>query len=273
MKTLGFLLFLILAAPLFAESSPSAAWTPVGKWNAVHAGWKDTLSINADGTFYRQSNGGHGQWFVFWNGKQINLVLAWKRWGAEPLAMVGSDKFFGSYSYGSFSLTRVPQNRATDTAFDPVAFKKGFLDVLYASLVEEADKNHPEAAKAIAGEIKKVRDLDPASPDQAPCGIWDWDGGNLAVIYPGGMAINGPTRGQWHWTNPQAKAFEIDWQTGFIDQVMLSKDGNLLDVTNNQGKTFQGHRQPNLRQESETSVIDKASITLPLSKPIPKKGG
>jgi hypothetical protein len=271
MKTLGCLL-LFLAAPLLAKAALPPAWTPVGKWNAVHTGWKDTLSINADGTFKTQVHKGRGRWFVSWDGKQITLVIAWKRFGAEPLAMVGSDRFFGRYSYGSFELTRMPQDQATDTTFDPAAFKKGFLDVLYASLVEEADKNHTEAAKAIAGEIKKVRDLDPASPDLTACGIWDWDGGNLAVIYPGGMAINGPTRGQWHWTNPQARAFEIDWQTGFIDQVMLSADGNLLNVTNNQGKTFQGHRQPNLRQENETSVIDKAGVTLPLSAPIWKGG-
>jgi|GEM_PF-4294477 len=271
MKTLGCLL-LFLAAPLFAKEAPPASWTPIGKWNAVHAGWKDTLSINADGTFSRQSNGGHGQWFVFWDGKQINLVLAWRRWGAEPLAMVNADKFFGSYSYGSFSLTRDSQNQPTPAAFDPAAFKKGFLDILYGSLIEEVDQDNFGSAKAIAAEIKKARDLDPASPALGPCGIWDWDGGSLAVIYPGGLAINGLSHGQWHWTNPGVRAFEIDWQTGFIDQVMLSEDGNLLSVRNNQGKTFEGHRQPDIRQQNDARVFDKDSggITPQVQGPIPK---
>jgi len=250
-------LLLFVAAPLFANDAPPATWTPVGIWHAVHTGWTDTLSIKADGTYSRQSNGRGGQWFVFWDGKQISLVLAWGRFAAEPLAMVTSDQFLGSYSYGTFTLTRDSQTQASQSPFDRAAFKKDFLDILYRSLIDEVDQDNFGTAKVVAAEIKKVRDLDPASPTLAPCGIWDWDGGSLAVIYPDGTALNGPTHGQWHWTNPGMRAFEIDWQGGFIDQVTLSADGNLLSIRNNQGKTFEGHRQPDIRPESGIHTLDK----------------
>jgi hypothetical protein len=60
---------LLLASTLFAREPSLASWTPVGVWNAEHAGWTDSICINTDGTYYRKSNGEVGKWYLLCDGK------------------------------------------------------------------------------------------------------------------------------------------------------------------------------------------------------------
>ena len=250
MKTLTGCL-LLLAAALFAQEPSSVPWTPVGVWRAEHTGWSGLVVINADGSFYRKTSGQMGKWFLFSDGRQVSLVLAWNKFGAEPLVMVDSDEFHADYSYGPFTLKREPQPQADNeqSVATPAGFRQSYLDGLQQSLLREVEKDNFGVAKSIAAEIRKASAISPASPDLAPCGIWGWDGGGLVVICPGGSAFNGHARSQWSWMDPKARTFQIKWPSEFIDDATLSEDGAVLSIKNNKGQTFQAHRLPNFRVE------------------------
>jgi hypothetical protein len=232
----------------------------VGVWHAEHTGWTDSVVINADGSFYRKGTGHRGKWFLFSDGKQVSLVLAWNRFGAEPLVMVGSEEFHADYSYGPFSLKRERQTQADDQqpGVSPVGFRKSYLDDLQQSLLREVERDNFGIAKSIAEEIRKASAVSPSSPELAPCGIWSWDGGGLAVICPGGTAFNGHSHARWSWTDLKARTFQIKWPSGFVDDATLSEDGAVLSVRNNEGKTFEAHRQPNFR--AKDAAVNKDAI-------------
>lgn len=63
----------------------------VGKWEAHHFAWKDTLTIRQDGRFAR-GNGDEGCWNVQeHNGKTV-LRLEWDRWPTEELVLQHTDE-------------------------------------------------------------------------------------------------------------------------------------------------------------------------------------
>jgi hypothetical protein len=64
-------------------------------YDGAHPHWRDTVTLNADGT-YRRGNGDPGTWTF--DGR--TLVLHWKNWGPEPLEVIG----FRSRN-GQFTLT------------------------------------------------------------------------------------------------------------------------------------------------------------------------
>ncbi len=72
---------------LVRRAGPSGA-DVVGVYNAVHPHWRDTVTINRDGT-YRRGNGDPGVWTL--DGKR--LVLRWKNWGPEELTFRGGGAF------------------------------------------------------------------------------------------------------------------------------------------------------------------------------------
>jgi len=104
---------LLLASTLFAREPSLASWTPVGVWNAEHAGWTDSICINTDGTYYRKSNGEVGKWYLLCDGKHVSLALVWNRFGTETLVMLSGNEFHADFSSGgSFSLKRESQPQA-----------------------------------------------------------------------------------------------------------------------------------------------------------------
>ncbi len=78
-----FTLALIAAAPSVARAGDVS-----GTYDAVHPHWRDTVTINADGT-YRRGNGDSGHWTV----EGELLVLGWSNWRPELLQQVEPGRY------------------------------------------------------------------------------------------------------------------------------------------------------------------------------------
>jgi hypothetical protein len=77
----------------------------------------------------------------------------------------------------------------------------------------------------------------PARPSgcEALAGRWTWFTGNTITFRDNGIADGGTVFGQCERTEAAQRKYVVRWQTGFVDTLTLSRDGNTLDGTNAQG--------------------------------------
>ena len=74
---------------------------------------------------------------------------------------------------------------------------------------------------------------------QSIVGFWDWEDGQLTVIYPNGtFVVEGETQGTW--THTGGSSYILKNQRGFIDELKLTNNGTKL-----KGK---GHNKSNPRK-------------------------
>lgn len=131
MRFLSIIPLLLLCSPVLAQSPDSAAkterdaaavsparkapsWSVVGDWQCTHPAWTDTVTISADGTFFRANGEAApaGRWSLGGLQDGVTLVLAWNNWPTETVVMVGPDEFCGKVGarlpYGEMVMRRVP---------------------------------------------------------------------------------------------------------------------------------------------------------------------
>lgn len=84
-----------------------------------------------------------------------------------------------------------------------------------------ADGNVATVAK-VAAEMKRTRlEMPKVETGDAPVGLWR-SGGDTVLISPSGLTTwNDVVYGIWRWTDEKARKFEIRWETGYIDAVMV----------------------------------------------------
>lgn len=87
-----------------------------------------------------------------------------------------------------------------------------------------------------------------AEPCKAAIGQWNWFiGGKVALAENGdarwtpAVASMVPASGTWR-CDPQAGAYIVTWQNGFIDTLTLSADGSKLNGTSSTGAAVSGWR-------------------------------
>ncbi|HEX8295233.1 MAG TPA: hypothetical protein VF593_02965 [Chthoniobacteraceae bacterium] len=99
----------LVQAKNLAPATANKTWSVVGNWDCSHPGWKDTVSIHADGSFSRGS-GDSGRWTLTGLDGGVVLLLAWDRWPAETATMVSADEFRGrardSFRQGELRMLR-----------------------------------------------------------------------------------------------------------------------------------------------------------------------
>jgi hypothetical protein len=74
-------------------------------------------------------------------------------------------------------------------------------------------------------------------------GTWKWFVGPQLVIKADHTFSNGENSGSWEVTNAAERKYTLRWDVGgFVDEVILSKDGLKLTGTNNQKNNVAGDR-------------------------------
>lgn len=82
------LTLLTAASAAAAPAAPAPLPQLAGTYDAVHPHWKDSVTLNADGT-YARGNGDPGNWTF----DGTTVVLKWKRWGPEPVTATAPGVF------------------------------------------------------------------------------------------------------------------------------------------------------------------------------------
>jgi len=102
----------------------------------------------------------------------------------------------------------------------------------------------PDDVAALAGHARAQNFQEVCA---ALTGEWDWIFGSVAIVNANGT-LQGvsiiPNHGTWECTDPSQRKFTLRWVVGgWVDNLILSNDSNIVDVTNNIGTKFQGHRK------------------------------
>jgi len=103
-------------------------------------------------------------------------------------------------------------------------------------------------------------------PEPAILGQWDWFNGGTVLIEGSpesgrmrqtaydGRAVNS---GIWKRTNPYERLYELRWQDGgWVDILMLSRDGTVLKGTNNRRHVVSGVRKDDDREKLSRRLKD-----------------
>lgn len=80
------------------------------------------------------------------------------------------------------------------------------------------------------------------TPDGAIIGEWDWPEGILTVEPGGGFRHANGDGGSWR-DLAGARTYQLVWDNGYIDRLVVSEDGEAITGNSNQGKTFTAHRR------------------------------
>jgi len=91
--------FVLVSHTAFAARTPTVVPAMAGVYDGVHRDWRDSVTLNRDGTYARGS-GDSGTWSY----DGTALVLKWKNWGPETLNFVRRG-IYASSSAANFTLT------------------------------------------------------------------------------------------------------------------------------------------------------------------------
>ncbi len=80
--------------PVAAADKP---WSVVGPWRFSHTNWQDsTKTLTADGLILNDNNRPEGQWTLTTQQGQLHLIIRWRQWSSDDLAMVNANEFYGT---------------------------------------------------------------------------------------------------------------------------------------------------------------------------------
>jgi len=136
---------------------------------------------------------------------------------------------FTSSSWAQLSKPYIPS---------PEDIRRGYIEILYEKLLQQVKDDNFGAAKVVAEEIERVAEMKVTSSNIAPCGTWKWVGDTMTTLYPGGKIIGNAGHGTWSWINEEQRKFQIKWETGWIDDCILSEDSLSMKCKNNAGHEF-----------------------------------
>ena len=91
--------------PIAAADKP---WSVVGAWSAIQTTWRGTLTLLPDGSVVNAENKPDGQWVLTAEQGQVHLIIRWRKWPADDLALVNANEFYGTDGRSELRLRRQP---------------------------------------------------------------------------------------------------------------------------------------------------------------------
>ena len=272
MKTPAFITaILLLGAPLFAQEpdAPPAPAPPVtlatdadaqsnaatvtlllsGPWKISAPGWTALRIFDKDGTFYTRGKGRQrGQWqitataveLIFMDGHKDTLTLPLNPEGTPGTGSTGGATTAVLVVDDAASVPAAETDPQPDNPVpappELLKLRQNYVDSLNDLLRQYTKDNNSAGVKAATQELDKL----------SPCGVWKWIGAMVktATFHPDGTVTTNTktedrnSKDAWHWTDEINGKFQINWDSGWVDDVTLSPDGTTLLIKNNAGKQY-----------------------------------